>query len=111
VIPEFGETVTIITRAITGHDADGNDVFGDVSTDIPNSIFAPAGSTEKVQGEDVVTIGATVYLPDGTPTPKATDRVSARGDLYEIDGDPQVYSNPFTGDEPGAVLRLLRVTG
>ena len=109
--PEYGETVTIISRTVTGQDADGNDVYGTTTTDVPHSIFAPEGSVERVQGQDIVTTSPKVYLPDGAPVPKATDKVQVRGLLYDIDGEPQVFINPFTGDQPGPVLNLTRVTG
>jgi hypothetical protein len=106
---EFGETFTIHTRTVTGQDADGNDVYGDVDTPTSGA-FAPAGSTELVQGQETVLTHDTIYLDDGAPVPAATDQVTARGDRYDIDGTPQTFHNPFTGDEPGAVVRLLKVT-
>jgi len=107
----FGETVTILSRGITGQDGDGNDVYGTTSTDVPGCTFAPAGSVERVQGQDIVTTQPTVYLATGTPAPLATDQIRVRGLLYEIDGDPQVFRNPFTGATPGPVVKLKRVTG
>lgn len=105
----FPETFTIHTRGITGKDGDGNDVYGD--TDVTTSgAFAPEGSTELIQGEDVTLTHPTLYLSDGAPVPAATDEVTVRGTRYQIDGVPQTFHNPFTGDEPGAVVRLLKVT-
>jgi hypothetical protein len=43
--------------------------------------------------------------------PAPTDQITARGSRYDIDGKPQVFHNPFTGEEPGAVITLLKVTG
>ena len=106
----FPETFTIVSRAVTGQDADGNDVYGDTETTTTGA-FAPQGSTELIQGQDTVLTHPTIYLVAGASVPKPTDRIRARGVLYDIDGDPQVFHNPFTGEEPGPVLRLLRVTG
>lgn len=110
-MPTFAhpETFTRVTRGVTGQDSDGNDVYGDVETPTSGA-FAPAGSTELIQGETVVLTHDTIYLSDGEPVPTASDKIRARGNLYSIDGEPEIYHNPFTGYEPGAVVRLLKVT-
>lgn len=108
----FAEAFTIITETVTGQDGDGNDVK--TPTEVPTSgAFAPTGSTELIQGQNTVIENDTIYLADGQPTPKPTDRIRREltGDLYDIDGKPGVFHNPFTGEQPGAVLRLERVTG
>jgi hypothetical protein len=106
----FPETFTIHTRGVTGTDSDGNDVYGDTDTTTTGA-FAPAGSTELVQGQNTVLTHPTIYLDDGAPVPSSTDQVTVRGVRYDIDGQPQVFHNPFTGYEPGAVVKLLKVTG
>jgi hypothetical protein len=106
----FAEAVVIVTRSVTGQDGDGNDVYGTVEVSTSGA-FAPEGSIELVQGQATVISRPTIYLSLGAPTPAASDRVRVRGQLYEIDGEPLVFLNPFTGDQPGAVLRLERVTG
>ncbi len=108
---DFGETVTLITRTVTGRDGYGKDIYTVIETDVPGCGFAPAGSVERVQGQDIVTTTPTAYLPEGTAAPDASARVRARGQLYDIDGSPQVFVNPFTGSTPGPVLRLKAVTG
>lgn len=108
--PAFGEPATIITRTVTGQDGDGNDVYSTVEV-ATSGAFAPAGSTELVQGQATVIENDTFYLDEGAATPEPTDRLRIRGDLYEIDGRPGVFHNPYTGYEPGPVLRLERVTG
>lgn len=109
----FGETVTIISRTVSGRDGDGNDVYETTETPVPGSVFAPFGATELIQGQDTTIANPTVYLGDPDVVPRATDKVRrANGDVYDIDGEPQVYPpNPFTGERVGAVLRLERVTG
>jgi hypothetical protein len=105
----FPETFTILTGVVTGQDGDGNDVTtpAEVAT---SGAFAPTGSTELIQGEAVVLDHDTIYLSDGAPTPGPADKIRARGVVYDIDGTPAEYHNPLTGYEPGAVLRLLKVT-
>lgn len=106
----FAETFTIVSRTVTSQDADGNDVYSDTEMSTTGA-FAPEGSSELIQGQNTVLTHPTIYLSNGAPVPSPTDKIRARGILYDIDGEPQVFHNPFTGEEPGPVLRLLRVTG
>ena len=106
----FPETFTIITRTVTGQDNDGGDVYGPVEVPVKGA-FAPQGSTELIQGQTMVLTHDTVYLEVGSPTPKPTDQIRRGTVVYDIDGTPRTYQNPFTGFVPGPVLALLRVTG
>lgn len=113
-VPEFpfAEDFTILSRTVTGQDSYGDDVYGTTETPVTGA-FAPAGSTELTDGRDTVMAFPTIYLTAGSLVPAATDQIrrEATGYVYEIDGEPAVYRNPFNGDQPGAVLRLKRVTG
>lgn len=107
----FGETVTLITRTVTGRDADGNDVKGTVETPWPGTVFAPAGSTEHLAGQDTVDSTASFTWVDDLPAIDAYDAIRRpNGDLYEIVGQPEAYSSPFNGQQ---VLQahVNRVTG
>ena len=106
------ESFTILSSTVT-QDGYGNDVPGTPTETPATGAFAPAGSTELIQGQDTVIANPTVYLTDGSPIPKATDKIrrEATGETFLVDGQPLVFHNPFTGDEPGAVVRLERVTG
>jgi hypothetical protein len=108
----FPEDFTLLSRGVTGSDADGNDVYGTAETPATGA-FAPEGSTELIQGQDTVISNLTIYLSPDSPVPVATDKVRREltGETFDIDGQPAVFVNPFTGDQPGAVLRLERVTG
>lgn len=106
----FPEVASILTRGVTGTDGDGNDVYGTTET-LTSGAFAPEGSTELVQGQATVISNPTFYLSDGAPIPDADDQLRVRGVVYNIDGQPAQYQNPYTGSAPGAVLRLNRVTG
>lgn len=106
----FAEVFTLVER-VPSADGDGNDLYADGDLTTVYGVFAPQGSTELVQGQQTVLTHDTVYLNNGAPVPAATDQVIARGLRFDIDGFPEVYVNGFTGDAPGPVLRLLRVTG
>lgn len=106
----FSETFTLLIETVTGRDLDGNDVRTDVASTITGG-FAPAGSTELVQGQLTVITHDTLYLDAGQPTPGPQDRVIARGRTYRVDGTSGDYRSPLTGWHPGAVVRLVEVTG
>ena len=107
----FGETVTLHRRVLSPKpDQDGNDVYIPTDIPIPGCAFDPGGSVESVQGQDMVTTKPTVYAPPGTVV-LATDGVTVRGLPYEVDGAPSDYISPFTGWNPGVVVRLKAVTG
>lgn len=105
----FGVTVTLITRAVTGQDNYGNDIYGETTSTVVGA-FAPAGSSELVQGQDTVIDRPTVYLPSGTDV-SAVDAVQINGDRYQVVGTPNDWSSPFTGWAAGVEVRLEKVTG
>jgi hypothetical protein len=107
---DFGITVALITRTKSGIDRDGNDVYSTVETTIEDCAFDPGGSTELVQGQDMVITQPTLYVPAGT----VVDSYAAfliNGQKFEVDGSPNDWSSPFTGWTPGVAIRLKRVTG
>jgi hypothetical protein len=104
----FGQTVTLVKRVKSGTDAFGNDVFSTTSVDVLGA-FTPGGSSEQVQGQDVVITQPTVYLPAGTDV-SAVDAIDVAGDRYEVDGSPNDWRNPFTGWRPGVEVKLKRVS-
>lgn len=106
----FAETFTIVTRTVSGRDGDGNDVYSTLSTSTRGA-FAPAGSSELVQGVATVLTHDTLYLEPGAPVPGPHDHVIARGVERYVDGTPEVYRSPFTGRTFGAVVHLTEVTG
>ena len=105
-----GKTVTLLSRAATGRDSLGNDVYTDTSTNVAGCIVYPRGSQELVQGQDLVTDGLTVLFPPGTAV-KATDRAVVDGVTYEVDGEPSVWSNPFVSIADCVQANLKVVTG
>jgi hypothetical protein len=112
---DFSFGVTLTVNRFTGKDADGNLLGGSTHT-IDDCALWPAGSTEIVNRQATVidedTIGAS-YDADVL----AKDQITVPADLalppgvYEVDGTPARYRNPFTGDEAGTVIRVRRVTG
>jgi hypothetical protein len=108
----FTVPVTLKRRTVSGQDALGNDVFTTVDVSLAG-VFAPGGSLEQLQGQDVVTDQPSVFLPTGTAV-DAVDAVAVNGLLYEVDGEPNVWPpHPFTGWQPeySVEVKLRKVTG
>jgi hypothetical protein len=105
----YGTPVTLISRTVTGQDSYGNDVYSETSTTV-TAAFSPGTSIELVQGQDLVTVQPTLYLPPDVQ-PQAVDAVLVGGERFEVDGSTEVWQSPFTGWHPGNVVKLKRVTG
>lgn len=105
---DFPEAFAILGRAVVGQDDDGNDVYGTAETTTMGA-FAPAGSSELTQGQDTVLEHPVIYLLPNQPVPAATDKIRARGEVYDVDGEPAVYTSPYSGKSRAAV-KLLGVT-
>jgi hypothetical protein len=106
----YGVTVTFHTRAVTGQDAHGGDIYTDTDTTVPNCGFDPGGSQELVQGQDIVTSQPTVYAPAGTVI-GPVDAVTVNGTRYDVDGSPNAYVHPFSGWQTPVVVKLKGVSG
>lgn len=109
-----GETVTRIRPTESGVDRYGNPVFTDAEVDIPGAFFAPEqSSTELTQvGRVPVITKPSLYFPGAWPDLVASDRVRVRGLVFEVNGDPADWRNPWGGPLPGGlVVTLERVTG
>lgn len=106
----FAETFAVITRGVTGQDADGNDVYGEVRKPTRGA-FAPAGSTESVQGQLQVISHDTLYLDEGQCAPGPQDKMLVRGVVRDVDGTAGQYRHPHTGWTPGPIVRLVSATG
>ncbi len=96
------ETVTVLRDA-------GRDKLGDPigpTTEIPlyGCLFAPGPSKEMEDAANQVDSDATVYAPAGADV-RSTDRIRARGVVYQVVGDALVWS------AAGVVIVLRRVTG
>lgn len=57
-----------------------------------------------------VVVGLTLFVPFGFDVLHG-DQVDVAGVLYEVDGDPADWENPFTGWEAGTTIALRRVDG
>ena len=79
--------------------------------DLEGCTVAPRSSTEvDERGRQGVVVGLTLYAPYGTDIVH-TDQLQVDGVLYDIDGEPGLWKNPFTGWEAGIEVALVRAEG
>lgn len=110
----YGETVTVHRVTAAAQDEYGNDV--DVMTDIEISGVAlwPRTASEAANPDTAaatrVVVGLTALIPPGFAV-TATDRITARGMLYEVDGEPGVWRSYITAHDVGTEIALRRVEG
>jgi hypothetical protein len=106
----YGQTVTLHTRGVTGQNADGNDVYGDVDSTHPGTAVYPRESVELVQGQDTNIIGMVAVFKPAVVVDPDDEVTLADGFRYQIDGDPGQFDSPLTGTTL-TKLNLTRVTG
>lgn len=100
------------TEAVTVVRPPGRGKFGDPAAGdatefaLGGALFAPGSSTEDHNAANSVDTDATLYLQGNTDTDVLpTDRIRARGVMYEVVGEPAVWAG-F-----GTVIQLRRFTG
>lgn len=72
--------------------------------------FDPGASSEPRDGMDRVVVEPTVYMPaDVVFAPR--DRVSARGRVYEVEGETREWVHPTDSTRRANVATLRRVDG
>lgn len=106
-----GETVLISARTQTGTDRYGKPVYGWApSVSVNGCAVAPRGSAEGPQvGRQQVITGVSVYLP-GQPQVGPYDRLTIRGVVYEVEGEPGDWRSPYSGRR-GTEVAASRVEG
>lgn len=114
---EHGQTLTIIRGSrnlrtgvwteTSRHDIDG------CAVDWSSGTGGSAAATEATGTQATSTLAAIVYAPHGADVNEA-DRALLDGDeseLFEVNGKPQPWRNPYTGSAPGTVIRLVNHEG
>lgn len=107
-----GEVITVVNRAAsTTRDAAGNRLPGeDVRTEYIGAFDPAFGFESQNATEGRRTTQPAVFLPYcAVVTSKS--QVIARGQTYQVDGDPLYWRNPITGEEPGCQVPLRRSSG
>lgn len=105
------ETVQHAAYQSGSEDAHGNQVDG-WATAVQVGVYAfdPGGSSEPlIPGHDRVITTPTIYAPTSVVFGDR-DRVTARGVLYEVEGETRAWVHP-DGSQRGNVIGLRRVVG
>lgn len=110
----YGETIAVLTPGSTSDPYSGatqDDWTSPSSTSVTGVAVEPRPSGEPLQdARNQVTSGFTLYLPPGTAI-TARNRVTVRGETYNVVGEAADWRSPFTGWEPGTVVQVERSEG
>ena len=108
----FGEPVVFEARVAGSEDAHGNPTDSwSAPVTVQGCAFDPGASQEVFEpGRDPVTSAPRVFAPAGTVV-TARSRVTVRGQVFLVDGEPAEWRNPYTGSTPGVVVTLEKVDG
>lgn len=101
------ETLTLVRQARGKH---GDPAGAATEIQIPGCIVWPRTSTETTDAQDTVITGYSALLPPGSDV-TSTDRLRWRGLLFDVVGEPGIYTTPFSGTDPGLEVSMRRVTG
>ena len=107
-----GETVGVV-RPTTTEGSFGDDAltYGTTPThEVAGVMVEPRSSGEDNAGRQAVIVGLTLYLPTGSDV-LPTDHLLVRGELYEAEGPPADWRNPFVPGHGGLVQAVKRVAG
>jgi hypothetical protein len=105
-----GSTVTIVRRTVTGTDDWGNDVYGTVNADVGPCSVQPASSREDLNFADQITKSIVVFVPYGTDV-SFIDAVIVAGVQYEVNGQPDIWKSPFSGNTSPIRIDATEVEG
>lgn len=112
---KHGETVTRLRRTMVLDPYSGEETLG--SWDAPDELtiegvaIAPASSVEPaVDGRQQVVTAMSLYGAQGLDI-RPADRIRARSGVWDVVGDEQAWSNPFTGWAPGSEYAIKRAVG
>ena len=101
--------ITIIRRVVTGTDDFGNDVYGQTSEDVTGSV-APSTSRENLNQADQLASGVVVMVPFGTDV-TYIDAFIVNGVQYEVSGQPDTWTSPFSGNSAPVRIEGTLVVG
>lgn len=109
----FGETVTLHRRTVSGYDSLGSPIWATQDVPIKDSVIQPeqgneeGGSQSGASSSNTATGRLLWFAPPGTSV-KVPDRVTVRGDLYEVDGPPLDFGRHAITGARGRVQVVLR---
>lgn len=104
----IGETVTVHHPATwaTGSYGERTVATWD-DEDVERCAVAPGETMENLDRQATLAVEWTVYCPAGT-TVEAEAQMTVRGVRYEVDGEPADWTNPYSGEAKGVVVKVGR---
>lgn len=107
--PGFGESVFVVRSSSGGTDDWGDPLPGvDTRMEIENCAVAPLKSDESASADGPRLLdGWTVFAPAGADI-SAGDALEVRGRVYQVDGSPGVWLNPYSAAHPSGVEVIVR---
>lgn len=101
-----------IRQSPGGTDQYGDPIPGTTTETIIAGAFTAPRTTEDVddRGRAGVIVGLTLFAPYNTDL-TYTDQIEVDGVLYDIEGEPGRWKNPFTDWEAGIQAALTRAQG
>jgi hypothetical protein len=106
----YSQTIILVRRELSGQDEYSNDVYTDTEHSLDYCVVQPSSSSEVTQWTEQVSTDITVFVPYGTVV-TALDALLIDGIKYEIQGDPQSWRSPFSGNTSPMQIRAAVVTG
>ena len=106
-----GQTVTFISRSVTGTDEYGNDVYGEVTHVVGGCGISPGNSSEDIQGTASVLSDVILHAPLSAQIGLFDAVILPDGRRYRLTGTPNTWQSPFTGTKSFIEIPLQVVTG
>ena len=110
-----GETVTRLRRqmVLDPYSQEPTQGTWDAPDELPivGAAVAPSSTVEPaVDGRQQVVTSMSLYCASGLDI-RPADRIRARSGLWDVIGEEQAWSNPFTGWAPGSEYQIRKVVG
>lgn len=109
------ETVEVLRALMVEDPFSGEEVSEDWSSpitfEVEGCIIEPRTTAEPLEaGRAAVVVGYTIHMPYDTDI-TAKDRVRLFDEVWNVDGYPFKWKNPFTGHKAGIEVSLKKVSG
>lgn len=104
-----GNANVVIVSSTTTTTPDGDSTVTETETPWAGAAVAPRSSAERASNQTpAVLTGKSVYGPQVTLTPHDWLRID--GVLHEVEGEPGVWTSPYTGRRFGIEVAVKKVS-
>ena len=106
----YGLMTTVRNRFVNGQDEFGNDTYSYTESVVGPCSVQQASSRETITATDQVATGMIVFMPFGTKI-SYLDSVIIDGNEYEVTGEPEAWTSPFSGHVAPIRVQCMLVKG